>query len=66
MRRKQPTIDKGPRAPESAVLPERSAAHRMALEEERHPKEKDKKEKKRFFTQRGDSSLFPESKNACA
>jgi len=38
----------------------------MALEEERHPKEKDKKEKKRFFTQRGDSSLFPESKNECA
>ena len=58
--------EKGPRAPETAVLPARSGAHRMALEEERHPKEKDKKEKKRFFTQRGDSSLFPESKNACA
>ena len=38
--------EKGPRAPETAVLPARSGAHRMALEEERHPKEKDNKEKK--------------------
>ena len=38
--------ERGPRAPETAVLPARSGAHRMALEEERHPKEKDKKEKK--------------------